>query len=200
MGKVCLPLIGAFAPAMLLLVQPAPSNAQAVGSADAPALTVLVRHADRASTPADDPLLTAAGAKRAEDLAAALRDTKFSAIITTQLIRTRDTASPIAAALGIVPEIVAINPGQADAHVKAIEGAVHKHAGEIVLVVNHSNMLPAIVAALGGPRLGPICESIYDDLFILIPGSGKMNFVHSRYGAATPPGPDCPTMQSGGAR
>src|SRR5438045_7717978 len=63
-----------------MLLQPISSNAQ--GSGDLPALTVLVRHAERASAPADDPPLTPAGMKRAQDLAAALRDTKFSAIVT----------------------------------------------------------------------------------------------------------------------
>jgi len=185
---------------VLWLAQPAPSISQTVGSADAPALTVLVRHADRATSPADDPPLTAAGMKRAEDLAAALHDTKFSAVIATDFIRTRDTARPVASALGIVPETVPRKGQPADQHIKAIEGAVHRHAGGAVLVVNHSDTLPAIIAALGGPRIVPICDSIYDDLFMLVPIMGKMQFVHSRYGATTPPGPECATMQSGPAR
>ena len=186
--------------AVLWLTQPAPSISQTVGSADAPALTVLVRHADRAATPADDPPLTAAGMKRAEDLAAALHDTRFSAILATDFIRTRDTARPIASALGIVPETVPRKGQPADQHIKAIEGAVHRYAGGAVLVVNHSDTLPAIIAALGGPRIVPICDSIYDDMFVLVPTMGKMQFVHSRYGAPTPPGPECATMQSGPAR
>jgi broad specificity phosphatase PhoE len=137
--------------------------------------------------------------KRAEDLAAALRDTRFSAIIATDFIRTRDTARPIASALGFVAETVPRKGQPADQHVKAVEGAVHRHAGGAVLVVNHSDTLPAIIAALGGPRIA-ICDSVYDDLFMLVPTMGKMQFVHSRYGAPTPPGPECATMQSGPAR
>jgi phosphohistidine phosphatase SixA len=186
--------------AVLWLAQPAPSISQTVGSPDAPALTVLVRHADRADAPADDPPLKPEGIKRADDLAAALHDTKFSAIITTDFVRTRDTAGPIARALGIVAETVPRKGQPADQHIKAIEGAVHRHAGEAVLVVNHSDTLPAIIAALGGPRIVPICDSIYDDLFMLVPIMGKMQFVHSRYGVPTPPGPECATMQSGPAR
>jgi len=186
--------------AVLWLAQPAPSISQTVGSADAPAMTVLVRHADRATAPADDPPLTPAGMKRAEDLAAALHDTRFSAILATDFIRTRDTARPIASALGIVPETVPRKGQPADQHIKAIEGAVHRYAGGAVLVVNHSDTLPAIIAALGGPRIVPICDSIYDDLFMLVPIMGKMQFVHSRYGVPTPPGPECATMQSGPAR
>ena len=186
--------------AVLWLAQPTPSISQTAGSANAPALTVLVRHADRASAPADDPPLTPAGMKRAEDLAAALHDTRFSAILATDFIRTRDTARPIASALGIVPETVPRKGQPADQHIKAIEGAVHRYAGGAVLVVNHSDTLPAIIAALGGPRIVPICDSIYDDMFVLVPTMGKMQFVHSRYGAPTPPGPECATMQSGPAR
>ena len=185
--------------AFLWLAQAAPSISQAVGSADAPALTVLVRHADRAATPADDPPLTAAGMKRAEDLAAAVHDTRFSAILATDFVRTRDTARPVASTLGIVPETVPRKGQPADQHVKAIEGAVHRYAGGAVLVVNHSDTLPAIIAALSGPRIVPICDSIYDDLFMLVPIVGKMQLVHSRYGAPTPPGPECATMQSGPA-
>jgi phosphohistidine phosphatase SixA len=186
--------------AAMLLAQAGPSNAQAVGSVDLPALTVLVRHADRAATPADDPPLKPEGMKRAEDLAAALHDTKFSAVIATDFIRTRDTAHPIASALGILPETVQRKNRPVDQHVKAIEEAVHRHAGGVVLVVNHSDTLPAIIAALRGPHISPICESVYDDLFLLVPASGGMQFIHSRYGAPTPPGPECATMQSGPAR
>jgi len=88
----------------------------------------------------------------------------------------------------------------ADQHVKAVEGAVHRYTVGAVLVVSHSDTLPAIIAALGGPRITPICDSIYDDLFVLVPTAGKMQFVHSRYGAPTPPGPECATMESEPAR
>jgi phosphohistidine phosphatase SixA len=192
-----LPAVNKVLPAvavMLLLGQPIPSKAQPSGSSDLPALTVFVRHADRAPDPPDDPPLSAAGVKRAGDLSAALHDMKFSAIITTQYIRTRETARPIASALGITPEIVPNNPGQAEAHIKAVEGAVRKHRGETLLVVEHSDTLPAILAALGVPRLGPICVSVYDDLFVLAPASGSLQFLHSRYGVPTPAGPECRSM------
>jgi phosphohistidine phosphatase SixA len=193
--------------AVLWLAQSAPSISQTVGSADAPALTVLVRHADR---PAGfDPPLNAAGMKRAEDLAAALHDTRFSAIIATDFIRTGDTAGPIARALGIVAETVPRKdrlrdqpppPQEPQLHVNEIEAAVRKYAGEVVLVVDHSDTLPAIIEKLGGPGIGAICDSVYDNLFVLVPTMGKMQFVHSRYGVPTPPGPECPTMQMRPAR
>ena len=62
----------------------------------------------------------------------------------------------------------------------------------VVLVVGHSNTIPAIIAALGGPRVPDICESVYANLFMLVPGAGEVRLVRSRYGAADPePGPEC---------
>jgi phosphohistidine phosphatase SixA len=184
--------------ALLILVaasiwlQPTLSNAQTPAASDLPALIVLVRHADRASEPPDNPPLTAAGIQRAKDLAAALSNTKFSAIITTQLTRTRDTAQPVAAALGLTPEVVTYNPAERDAHIKALAAALRKHAAGSVLVVSHSNLTSAIIASLGGPRLPNICETVYDHMFVLVPTAGKIQMMNSRYGAASPPpGPDC---------
>jgi broad specificity phosphatase PhoE len=153
---------------------------------------VLVRHADTAPDSGSNPPLTAAGAKRAQDLAATLRDTKFSAVITTQLIRTRDTAQPVVAVLGLTPEVVNLNPAERETHIKTMVAAVRKHAGGSLLVVGHSGTVPGIIAALGGPRLPDICETVFDNLFMLVPVAGKVQFVHARYGAPSPtPGQDC---------
>jgi phosphohistidine phosphatase SixA len=190
---VCL-IAGAYAAAEL------PSAAQA---ADELPILILVRHADKAAQPVDDPPLTAAGTKRAHDLAEALRTSGVTAIITTQLRRTRDTAQPLAAALGIVPEVVKVgelalvpNPA-ADAqfppevlreraeYIKALEPAVRRRSG-VVLIVGHDWSVPGLIAALGGPKLPNICGSVYENLFVLTSANGKANLIHARYGAATP--------------
>src|ERR1700694_910208 len=91
------------------VISPFQSFAQPASADKLPVLVlvlVLVRHADKAAEPADDPPLTAAGAKRAQDLAAALRTAGVTAIITTQLRRTRETAQPLATALGLVAQVV----------------------------------------------------------------------------------------------
>ena len=85
---------------------PFPSAAQTASPA-LPVL-VLVRHADKAAEPADNPPLTSAGTKRAQDLAAALRNAGVTAIITTQVRRTRETAQPLATALGLTPEVLKV--------------------------------------------------------------------------------------------
>src|SRR5213078_4827272 len=53
---------------------------------------ILVRHAEKAAAPADDPPLTAAGEARAKDLLDAVRDARVTAIVTTQLVRAKSTA------------------------------------------------------------------------------------------------------------
>ncbi|HEY7235878.1 MAG TPA: histidine phosphatase family protein, partial [Gemmatimonadaceae bacterium] len=67
---------------------------------------ILVRHAEKAATPADDPPLTKAGQARARALAVIAHDAGVTAIVTTQFVRSRTTAEPAASALGITPEVV----------------------------------------------------------------------------------------------
>jgi len=73
-----------------------------------------------------------------------------------------------------------------------------RHAGETVLVVGHSNSVPAIIAALGGPKLPELCDAEYSRLFVLvIDGSGPARLTRASYGA--PDAPDaagCAAMQS----
>lgn len=50
-----------------------------------------------------------------------------------------------------------------------------------------------IIQALGGPRVPQICETVFDNLFVLMPVHRKAQLLHARYGAPSPPsGPDCP--------
>jgi broad specificity phosphatase PhoE len=152
------------------------------GQAPAPATTtvILVRHAEKASMPAADPPLTSAGEARARALLAAVRDAGVSAIITTQFARTKSTAAPAAAALGISPEVVMAGGAT---HVQDVAAAVRRHAGQTVLVVGHSNTIPAIIAALGAPQPPPICDEEYDNLYIVtIPPAGQAKLIEAKYG------------------
>jgi phosphohistidine phosphatase SixA len=185
------------------LVMAIPSVVRAANQADELPVLVLVRHADKAAQPTDDPPLTALGAQRAQDLAAALRYAGVTAIITTQLRRTRETAQPLAAAVRITPEVVNVgeralvaNPA-ADAqfppdvlaerarYIKLLEPKVRRLSG-VVLVVGHDWSVPGLIASLGGPQLPNICASVYDHLFVLTSVKGSTNLVQGRYGAATP--------------
>ena len=161
----------------------------AVAQASAQSATtvvILVRHAEKAAAPAADPPLTEAGVARARALATALADANVRAVITTELIRTRETARPLADALGLPLETV--HTGVLGVHAKAVADAVRAHAGQTVLVVGHSNTIPSIIAALGGPKFGDICDTQYSNLFVLIlrPGDKKADLVISSYGAPSP--------------
>lgn len=151
-----------------------------------PTVVYLVRHAEKADT-TRDPTLSAAGEARARALDSALRDAGVQAVVTTQLRRTALTAAPLAERRALAPEVVQTT-GQA--HPEAVARLVReRHAGETVLVVGHSNTVPAIVAALGGPRPPDLCDAEYSRLFVLVlDGSTPARLARTHYGAPDPPG------------
>jgi broad specificity phosphatase PhoE len=158
-----------------------------------PTVVLLVRHAEKAAQPAQDPPLTEAGSERARALVGVARDAGVKAIISTQYLRTRNTAEPTAAALSLTPEIVSAGP--MPQHAKAVADQVMKHAGGTVLVVGHSNTIPAIVGALGAPQPRELCDSEYDQLFVVVIGDGgPPRLIRSRYGAASADDPACRSM------
>lgn len=160
-----------------------------------PTVVLLVRHAEKAAQPAANPPLTEAGAARAQALAGVARDAGVTAIITTQYERTRKTAEPTASALRVTPEVV--DAGPLPQHAKAVADQILKHAGGTVLVVGHSNTIPAIVGALGAPQPKDLCDSEYDQLFVVVIGdTGPPRLIRSRYGAPSAEDPACAAMQS----
>jgi phosphohistidine phosphatase SixA len=182
-----------FLPFMLLAASVAAAPAVAKCQS-APTVVILVRHAEKMAEPAGDPPLSPAGEQRARDLVAALRDQHLDAIITTQYVRTKETAAPIATELHIIPEVVSSVAGQN--HAQAVADAIRKHAGQTVLVVGHSNSVPQIIAALGAPSVGVICDSSYDQLFVVtMSAAGPPSLLRARYGTPTPSDQGCPTMK-----
>ncbi len=126
---------------------------------DAPQLVILVRHAEKATAPKGDVALSDEGLLRAEALAAALADARVDAIVTTQLRRTRETAAPLARKRRLTPGVVPTDDN-VEAHARAVAEAVRR-LGPVVLVVGHSDTIPAIIHALGGPKLPPLCDVQY---------------------------------------
>jgi broad specificity phosphatase PhoE len=143
---------------------------------------ILVRHAEKAAEPAADPPLTAAGARRAEALVELVKDAGVNAIYSTQFARTRQTAAPLAEKLGIPVEIL---DARAPSHPRMVADSVlSKHRGQTVLVVGHSNTVPAIVAALGAPQPAEICDADYDNVFVVtVPAVGAASVVRMHFGA-----------------
>jgi broad specificity phosphatase PhoE len=155
----------------------------------------LVRHAERAGSSGDVPI-SEAGRARATALLESLREARLDAIITTQFQRTKQTAEPLASALSLQMETVAAQ-GPAPEHAAAVAAAVRaKGAGKSVLVVGHSNTIPAIIAALGGPKLKDLCDDEYENLFVVVLRDGApTRFARARYGAPAPAGPSCAAMR-----
>lgn len=153
-------------------------------------VVVLVRHAEKAAVEGNDPPLSEAGQARAAALAEAVGGMHFDAVIATERQRTQLTARPLAQMHGLTPEIV----GLGAAHVDSVAAAVRRHAGHTVLVVGHSNTVPRIVHALGGPRLRDLCEPEYAHLYALVMKDGAAPRLEQRtYGAPDPAGAgECP--------
>ena len=148
-----------------------------------PATTMMiVRHADRPTTGED--ALTAAGVARAADLAHVAGKAGLAGVYSTDTIRTRQTAAPVAAALGLTTEIYAAADSAG-----LVARIVTDHGGGTVLVVGHSNTVNAIIAAAGGPVLPDIGDTEFDNLFVLTAcrcRRGLATLVNLQYGASSP--------------
>lgn len=149
----------------------APAAAQPAGSAAPDPVTtiIVVRHAEKMDDGAD-PALSAAGEARAAALAGALQHAGVTAIYTTQFRRTRDTAVPLARRIGVTPTLMEAGGG-AGSHASAVAERVLAEArGSTAVIVGHSNTVPDIVRALGGPDVGAIADDEYMHLFVLLVG------------------------------
>ena len=106
----------------------------------------VVRHAEKES-PASEPSvpLSEAGRARAARLAAMLKDAGVTSIYSTDTVRTRSTAGPLAEAVK--------HPIQIYTDVAALAGELRREPQGVVLVVGHSNTVPKLLSALGAGRL-----------------------------------------------
>ncbi len=134
-----------------------------------PALVLIVRHAEKADN-SNDPPLSAAGQARAQAYAEAMSDANVEHVIVTHRQRTLQTAQPLATARGLTAEVVPFGSNMNE-HVQLVADAIRRQAGKVVLVVGHSNTVPMIVHALGGPKMPDLCDARYAALFAVVPGS-----------------------------
>ena len=163
--------------------------AGAVPQEDFKAITVfLVRHAERAAAPREDPPLTEAGTARAQLLARILGKSGIKTIVTSQYLRTRATAEPLAKQLGITSVAISLktsaaNPRQVTAEsIQEIVDKILQKPGENALVIGHSNSVPDVIKALGGDVVPTIDEKEFDDLFVVtVYAKGKARVNHLKY-------------------
>lgn len=154
-----------------------------------PATVILVRHAEKASATDPDPVLSEVGTQRAKDLAAALADAGIGSVITTHLQRTKLTAADVMAATKLTPIVVQAGGATHAADVAAAVKA--RPAGEVVLVVGHSNTVGPIITALGGPKMGNICDSQYSNIYIMQMTAPAPKLIRANFGKADPVDPAC---------
>lgn len=140
------------------LLVPAAARAQPV--------VFVVRHAERADAgmaagSSTDPDLSETGRARAAALAAMLKDARIEQIFVTEYKRTRQTAEPLAKLLGIDPTVIVSKdmPG--------LTSRMTAATGNI-LVVGHTNTIPAIIKALKVEDALVVGDSEYDHLFVVI--------------------------------
>ena len=162
-----------------------------VALAAQPATVIIVRHAEKASPTERDPVLSAEGFQRAKALGVALADAGIGSVITTQFQRTNQTAGEVIEAAKLTPIVVQAGGSRHPADVAAAVKA--RPAGEIVLVVGHSNTVGPIITALGGPKMGDICDSQYSNLYILQMNAPAPKLIRANYGKADPADPACGT-------
>jgi broad specificity phosphatase PhoE len=133
----------------------------------------VVRHGEKFSE--EDERLTDAGKARAVRLASMLRDSGIAAVYSTDTERTIGTAKPLADALG---QKVRIYPNNS----ALIETLHRENATDVVLVVGHSNSLPALLESLGCAEEIKIASDEYDNLFVVVPQKGgKPMLLRLRY-------------------
>jgi phosphohistidine phosphatase SixA len=148
----------------------------------------LVRHAEKAAAPAQDPPLLEAGNVRSQQLARILGKAAIKAIYTSQFLRTKQTAEPLAKQTGISITTMPIrmdpsNPREVSQQsIRELTERVYEAKGESVLIVGHSNTVPEVIRMLGGDIVPTIDEKEFDDLFIVtVLGKGKAKVTHLKY-------------------
>lgn len=144
---------------------------------------LLVRHADKVENNSEDPALSEQGRQRAKVLADFLSDVDVAAsvdaIFATQYRRTQQTAAPLAERLEVT-----VNIADADDIEGTAAAILSDHKGEIVLVVGHSNTIPALIAEFHGSKQVEITENDYDHLYVVtVPWFGKVKTLMFRYGS-----------------
>lgn len=142
---------------------------------------ILVRHAEKVDA-SSDPVLSEAGQARATALSQAMRDLPLTHILVTPLRRTALTAAPAAEAHGVTPEPISLEGGTA--HIERIVARIGDlPASAVVLVVGHSNTIPAIARALGLTATRDMADCQYDRLIAV--NLQTRESAEATYGAAS---------------
>ena len=136
---------------------------------------IVVRHAERLDA-SDDTPISDAGQQRARHLAEMLRDAGVTVVYATQWQRTVQTAQPTADGIR-----VAVTRYKSEDVKHLVSTLRAKHAAAVVLVVGHSDTVPGIVEALGGPAGIKIGSNEFDNMFVVVPRGKTAQVVRLHY-------------------
>lgn len=141
----------------------------------------VVRHAEKGTTPANDPPLTAAGEQRAQVLKDSLATKNIAYIFSTNTVRTKSTAEPLRNLLSLSTQIYGPMPDSAFiAQLKGLKRST--------LIVGHSNTVDNIVNGLTNANTitSDLPESEFNNLFVITYKrflGTRIRFKHLHYGA-----------------
>lgn len=147
-----------------ILTAPVLSAQNLIGNSDTATL-IFVRHAEKADDGTGNPPLTKEGEERAERIKLFLKKAypEVHAVYSTEYKRTEQTAIPTAKAFNL--EVQSYDPRAPKVFVKKL---IKEHAGEVVLIVGHSNTTPFLVnMVIGEEKFQQLDESDYDEIFIV---------------------------------
>ena len=139
---------------------------------------ILVRHAETTGV-GNNPVLSADGEIRANELTRIMTEVDLDAIYSTNFNRTMQTTQATASAKGLtVSEYDPFNP------VMLIDNVLEEFPEGIVLVVGHSNTTAALLNAMtGSNNFADIPEDQFDNLYIVhVSERGKSKVIHLKYG------------------
>ena len=141
----------------------------------------IVRHAEKNITPANDPQLSQAGLRRAEELKEVLKGKNIGNIFSTNTYRTRETAMPLSMQINVPMQLYVMDTVKRFlAHVSNMRTNV--------LVIGHSNTLLPMLDYLGVQHtVTAIGDYTYNNLFIVTVKKGKaVKVEETTYGAENP--------------
>jgi broad specificity phosphatase PhoE len=138
----------------------------------------IVRHAEKKdNTPLS--LLSATGHERAALLRDSLMSKKIAKIFATTLVRTQETAQPLATAIN---QPVVIYRHDA---IDSIAAVIKQLSNKNILVVGHSGTIPRIIESLTGDKVTRNLEAEYDNLFIIETRKSSRRLKQVKYGGAS---------------
>lgn len=148
---------------------------------------LLIRHADIDIT--DEVVdrnsisLNSSGEKRAQDLVNIVEKAPISAVYTSNIRRSIQTAEPLIERLRS-----SIEHKKIDGPKEVVKHILSNYRGKSVLVIHHANTVPEIIKILSNEIVGTISESEFDNFYIVnIYTSDNeenkyTNVVHLKYG------------------